>query len=182
MVSFGQIMSVSEGSFSDEDVERTLSIVVGAEETAQAMQLSSELRLALYGEVLQYGPAASQIRLLLEGAIRRAPYFADTRDPIFLLGENGVVGRCEFFITSWFEKINYGDLLHQFNSLSHRFPSPQRRAGIRLLMLFLTGQHMFPSELIESSLQDAIPVVNGALVSLGLEPLAGNFVSAELCS
>lgn len=174
-----EILNISQCSFSDENVERILSVAVGAVEAAQAMQLSSELRLVLYGEVLQYGPAVSQIKLLFE-AIEGTLYFSETKDPIIILGENRVVGRCEFFITSWLA--DYGVLLDQFNSLSHRFPSAQRRAGIRLLLAFLTGQHLFPAGLIESKLRDAIPVVNETLACLGLEPLAGNFVNVELCS
>lgn len=175
MVNFSRLSPSASGCFiSDENIERVLSVTVGVEESAQVMQLSSELRLALYGEVLQYGPAASQIKLLFE-VIEGTPYFSETRDPIFLLGENSSVGRCEFFITSWFQKADYGDLLNQFNSLSHGFPSQQRRAGIRILLAFLTGQHMFSAELIKSRLRLATPVVNETLTSLGLEPLAGNF-------
>lgn len=163
-------------------------LAYGEAEASEAMALPSELRMALYGDVLLYGPAGNDIAACL-AAVKEALSGSDT-ERIALNGALAGIylgwydahlfaGACET-LTNWVVTHPEVGLASVFSQTSHDMPglASQNAGGLNFLMWLLTGQHLFHSGEIVMSSSYAVKA-NAILTSLALPELGGALVDAR---
>lgn len=179
-----------------------LTAAVGEAEAEQALLLPRELQRELYGDILQYGPAAGEVKNLLSQARNHmlkndaeAKQFlvlaqaiceeALTRESIRRGNEDAI----ESLIKNWTKDFGkgsqdfrkYNKLYDDFYYSAHMSISEDwwgLDAGLRVSFWFLTGQHVFSDELAEKCMR-CVPQVNALLAYAGMPELSGKLVLRE---
>lgn len=179
-----------------------LTAALGEAEAEQVLLLPKELQKELYGNILQYGPAASEVESLLsqarnhvlkeDAAAKQFLVFAQaicdealTRESILTGNEDEI----ELLIKNWMKDFGkgsqdfrkYNKLYDDFYYSAHMTISEDwwgLDAGLRVSFWFLTGQHVFSDELTEKCMR-CVPQVNALLTYAGMPELSGKLALKE---
>lgn len=160
-------------------------LAYGEQEASEAMALPSELRMALYGDVLLYGPAGNEIAACL-ASVKEVLSRSETERITLNKALAGIylgwydthlfAEACET-LTNWVVTHPEVELASVFSRTSHDVPglSSENAGGLNFLMWLLTGQYLFRSDEIVMSSSYAVKA-NAILASLALPELRPTFV------
>lgn len=164
----------------NQSAHRILQAALSDAEYQTAVELPEELRTSLYPELLTYGPAYEDIqkfysRMAATNTLEEANF---TKEGVRKLGWP-VVGNGAAEVVAWSraEKI---DLSERFADLALQCAADRKivnwdrefTRGFVYICWLLTGQYLFPSQLVAETQPDWV-LVNNALERLGLPPLTG---------
>lgn len=158
-----------------------LRIALG-EKSDEAMQLPHEMLNALYGEVMWYGPAAYEITQFLT-CLEECEYQAVALQSALMDVSHLGPREMETAIKRWLDDIpvDCGQLLahlmHESLEATRSWKNEQYGEAATLVCLFLTGQHLFPENLVLKCIP-YMDSVNAVLQLAGMRHLAGNFADA----
>lgn len=173
-----------------------LHMSIGEEKTADALQLPESLIVALYHDILAYGPAAVQVAEIYDRQqeIETSEEGASWQSKVEKLGQFMVMDSAgernlaaKEAIVNWSQQSKLTVMEQRFILLSNRGSgaplrqnSFERRhrymTGLNSIYWFVTGQYLFPKQLV-SECSHLVVRVNVILDALGLEPLTGTFTS-----
>lgn len=167
-----------------------LALALGKDESRKAMQLPTEIRESLYGDVLWYGPAASQIADFIAALANTKGSNMVWNQLEWLVWDSQLtytvhlpymqhseVLSLEVLLRQWVDYNSLQGLYNQFtNTVRNGVTTGNQTASATIIVLcFMTGQYLFPSakDGFLSQVSPFTKQVNTILATLGLGELGG---------